>query len=147
MGVFEIDKTKLSAGCKIVLNYTAVEGDTDVAATQGFNIGLKTGDKWNSPAVLDVYGKKGGSVEIEVNDAAFAKIGAEDKVYMHVSTATAGFKGTFTYTSITVGEDSLVSAPPKPVSYVESRHETVGAYSKSVIAGRYRFFKIQHLPN
>lgn len=36
MGVFEIDKTKLSAGCKIVLNYTAVEGDTDVAATQGF---------------------------------------------------------------------------------------------------------------
>ena len=47
MGVFEIDKTKLSAGCKIVLNYTAVEGDTDVAATQGFNIGLKTGDQWN----------------------------------------------------------------------------------------------------
>ena len=43
-------KTKLSAGCKIVLNYTAVEGDTDVAATQGFNIGLKTGDQWNSPA-------------------------------------------------------------------------------------------------
>lgn len=120
MGVFEVDKTKLSAGCKIVLNYKAVEGDTDVTATQGFNIGLKTGDKWNSPAVLDAYGKKGGSVEIEVKDAAFAKIGAEDKVYMHVSTATAGFKGTFTYNSITVGEDSLVSAPPKPVSYVES---------------------------
>ena len=120
MGVFEVDKTKLSAGCKIVLNYKAVEGDTDVTATQGFNIGLKTGDKWDSPAVLDAYGKKGGSVEIEVKDAAFAKIGAEDKVYMHVSTATAGFKGTFTYTSITVGEHSLVSAPPKPVSYVES---------------------------
>ena len=120
MGVFEIDKTKLSAGCKIVLNYTAVEGDTDVAATQGFNIGLKTGDQWNSPAVLDAYGKTGGSVEIEVNDAAFAKIGAEDKVYMHVSTATAGFKGTFTYKSIMVGDDSLVNTLPKAVSYVES---------------------------
>ena len=120
MGVFEIDKTKLSAGCKIVLNYKAVEGDTDVTATQGFNIALKTGDKWNSKGILDVYGKKGGSVEIEVNDAAFAKIGTEDKVYMHVSTATAGFKGTFTYSSIKVGEDSLVSTLPKPVSYVES---------------------------
>ena len=109
-------KTKLSAGCKIVLNYTAVEGDTDVAATQGFNIGLKTGDQWNSPAVLDAYGKTGGSVEIEVNDAAFAKIGAEDKVYMHVSTATAGFKGTFTYKSIMVGDDSLVNTLPT-VSY------------------------------
>ena len=120
MGVFEIDKTKLSAGCKIVLNYTAVEGDTDVAATQGFNIGLKTGDKWNSPVILDAYGKTGGSVEIEVNEAAFAKIGAEDKVYMHVSTGTAGFKGTFTYKSIMVGDDSLVSTLPNPVSYVES---------------------------
>ena len=120
MGIFEIDKTKLSAGCKIVLNYTAVEGDTDVADTQGFNIGLKTGVKWNSPAILDAYGKKGGNVEIEVNEEALAKIGEGDKVYMHVSTATAGFKGTFTYKSIMVGDDNLVSALPNPVSYVES---------------------------
>ena len=120
MGVFEIDKIKLSAGCKIVLNYTAVEGDKDVTATQGFNIGLKTGDKWNSPVVLNAYGKTGGSVVIDVNEEAFAKIGEEDKVYMHVSTATAGFKGTFTYKSIMVGDDSLVSTLPNPVSYVES---------------------------
>ena len=57
---------------------------------------------------------------IDVNEEAFAKIGEEDKVYMHVSTATAGFKGTFTYKSIMVGDDSLVSTLPNPVSYVES---------------------------
>ena len=39
---------------------------------------------------------------------------------MHVSTATAGFKGTFTYKSIMVGDDSLVNTLPKAVSYVES---------------------------
>lgn len=49
-----------------------------------------------------------------------AKIGADDKVYVHVSTATAGFKGTFTYLSVTAGEDSLVSELPQAVSYVES---------------------------
>lgn len=48
------------------------------------------------------------------------KIGADDKVYVHVGTGTAGFKGTFTYLSVTAGEDSLVSELPKAVSYVES---------------------------
>ena len=119
MGIFEIDKEKLSSGCKIVLNYTAVEGDKDVAATQGFNVGLKTGVKWNSTAIADAYGKTGGSIEITIDEAAYAKIGKDDTVYMHVGTATAGFKGTFTYTSVKVGEKSVVTTLPSPVSYVE----------------------------
>ena len=119
MGIFEIDKEKLLPGCKIVLNYTAVEGDKDVAATQGFNVGLKTGVKWDSTAIVDAYGKTGGSIEITIDEAAFAKIGEDDTVYMHVGTATAGFKGTFTYTSVKVGEKSVVTTLPSPVSYVE----------------------------
>ena len=119
MGIFEIDKEKLFPGCKIVLNYTAVEGDKDVAATQGFNVGLKTGVKWDSTAIVDAYGKTGGSIEITIDEAAFAKIGKDDTVYMHVGTATAGFKGTFTYTSVKVGEKSVVTTLPSPVSYVE----------------------------
>ena len=48
------------------------------------------------------------------------KIGADDKVYVHVSTATAGFNGTFTYLWVKAGDDSLVSELPQAVSYVES---------------------------
>lgn len=48
------------------------------------------------------------------------KIGENDKVYVHVGTATAGFKGTFTYQSVTAGGNSLVSELPQAVSYVES---------------------------
>ena len=121
MGIFEIDKSKLSKeGTTISIKYTAMEGDTDVKDTQGFNIGLKTGVKWNSPAIKDDYGKTGGEVNLTLTAADMAKIGADDKVYVHVGTATAGFKGTFTYQSVTAGGDSLVSELPQAVSYVES---------------------------
>ena len=120
MGVFEIDKAKISAGSTIVLTYTAMEGDTDVKDSQGFNVGLKTGDKWNSPAILDKYGNTSGTISIPITAEHLAKVGAEDKIYMHVGTASAGFKGTFTYTSIKVGEESLVTELPSSVSYVES---------------------------
>lgn len=121
MGIFEIDKSKLSKeGTTISIKYTAMEGDTDVKDTQGFNIGLKTGVKWDSPAIKDDYGKTGGEVNLTLTAADMAKIGAGDKVYVHVSTATAGFKGTFTYLSVTAGDDSLVSKLPQAVSYVES---------------------------
>ncbi|MDD5995239.1 MAG: hypothetical protein PUC49_10370, partial [Clostridiales bacterium] len=120
MGVFEIDKAKISAGSTIVLTYTAMEGGTDVKDSQGFNVGLKTGDEWNSPAILDEYGCKGGTISIPITADHLAKVGAEDKIYMHVSTSTDGFKGTFTYTSIKVGEDSLVEVLPDSKSYVES---------------------------
>lgn len=141
MGIFEIDKTKLSAGCKIVLNYTAVEGETDVKNTQGFNIGLKTGDKWNSPAILDAYGKTGGNIEIEISEAAFAKIGSDDKVYMHVSTGTAGFKGTFTYESILVNGESVVTELPKSVSYVESGMSQYAPTAKVYLPSDFDFTK------
>lgn len=121
MGIFEIDKSKLSKdGTTISIKYTAMEGDTDVKDTQGFNIGLKTGDKWDSPAIKDYYGKTGGEVNLTLTADDMKKIGADDKVYVHVGTGTAGFKGTFTYLSVTAGEDSLVSELPKAVSYVES---------------------------
>ena len=120
MGIFEIDKSKLSEGTTILIKYTAMEGDTDVKDTQGFNIGLKTGDKWNSPAIHDYWGKTGGEANLTLTAADMEKIGADDKVYVHVGTATAGFKGTFTYLSVTAGEDSLVSELPQAVSYVES---------------------------
>lgn len=120
MGIFEIDKSKLSEGTTISIKYTAMEGDADVKDTQGFNIGLKTGVKWDSPAIKDYYGKTGGEVNLTLTADDMKKIGADDKVYVHVGTATAGFKGTFTYLSVTAGEDSLVSELPKAVSYVES---------------------------
>lgn len=121
MGIFEIDKSKLSKeGTTISIKYIAMEGDTDVKDTQRFNIGLKTGDKWNSPAIKDYYGKTGGEVNLTLTADDMKKIGADDKVYVHVGTGTAGFKGTFTYLSVTAGEDSLVSELPKAVSYVES---------------------------
>lgn len=121
MGIFEIDKSKLSKeGTTISIKYTAMEGDTDVKDTQRFNIGLKTGDKWNSPAIKDYYGKTGGEVNLTLTADDMKKIGADDKVYVHVGTGTAGFKGTFTYLSVTAGDDSLVSELPKAVSYVES---------------------------
>lgn len=120
MGIFEIDKSKLSEGTTISIKYTAMEGDNDVKDTQGFNIGLKTGDKYNSPAIHDYWVKTGGEANLELTADDMAKIGAGDKVYVHVSTATVGFKGTFTYLSVTAGEDSLVSELPKAVSYVES---------------------------
>ena len=120
MGIFEIDKSKLSEGTIISIKYTAMEGDTDVKDTQGFNIGLKTGDKWDSPAIHDYYGKKGGEVNLTLTADDMAKIGEDDKVYVHVGTATAGFKGTFTYLSVMTGDDSLVSELPQAVSYVES---------------------------
>ena len=120
MGIFEIDKSKLSEGTTISIKYTAMEGDTDVKDTQRFNIGLKTGDKWNSPAIKDYYGKTGGEVNLTLTADDMKKIGADDKVYVHVGTGTAGFKGTFTYLSVTAGDDSLVSELPKAVSYVES---------------------------
>lgn len=120
MGVFEIDKSKLSEGTTISIKYTAMEGDTDVKDTQGFNIGLKTGDKWNSPTINNYWGRTGGEANLTLTADDMAKIGADDKVYVHVSTATAGFKGTFTYLSVTAGEDSLVSELPQAVSYVES---------------------------
>ena len=120
MGVFEIDKSKLSEGTTISIKYTAMEGDTDVKDTQGFNIGLKTGDKWNSPTINNYWGRTGGEANLTLTAADMEKIGADDKVYVHVSTATAGFKGTFTYLSVTAGEDSLVSELPQAVSYVES---------------------------
>lgn len=36
------------------------------------------------------------------------------------ATGSAGFKGKFTYLSVTAGDDSLVSELPQAVSYVES---------------------------
>lgn len=120
MGIFEIDKSKLSEGTTISIKYTAMEGDTDVKDTQGFNIGLKTGDKWNSPTINNYWGKTGGEANLTLTADDMKKIGADDKVYVHVGTATAGFKGTFTYLSVTAGEDSLVSELPQAVSYVES---------------------------
>lgn len=120
MGIFEIDKSKLSEGTTISIKYTAMEGDTDVKDTQGFNIELKTGDKWDSPTISNYWGKTGGEVNLTLTAADMEKINAGDKVYVHVSTGTAGFKGTFTYLSVTAGEDSLVSELPKAVSYVES---------------------------
>lgn len=121
MGIFEIDKSKLSKdGTTISIKYTAMEGDTDVKNTQGFNIGLKTGDKWNSPAIKNFLGQKGGEVNLTLSADDMAKIGEGDKVYVHVGTETAGFKGTFTYQSVKAGEDDLVSELPQAVSYVES---------------------------
>lgn len=120
MGIFEIDKSKLSEGTTISIKYTAMEGDNDVKDTQGFNIGLKTGDKWNSPAIHDYWGRTGGEAKLTLTADDMKKIGADDKVYVHVGTATAGFKGTFTYLSVTAGDDSLVSKLPQAVSYVES---------------------------
>lgn len=120
MGIFEIDKSKLSEGKTISIKYTAMEGDTDVKDTQGFNIGLKTGDKWNSPTIHDYWGKTGGEANLTLTAADMEKIGADDKVYVHVSTATAGFNGTFTYLWVKAGDDSLVSELPQAVSYVES---------------------------
>ena len=121
MGIFEIDKSKLSKdGTTISIKYTAMEGDTDVKNTQGFNIGLKTGDKWNSPAIKNFWGQKGGEVNLTLSADDMAKIGEGDKVYVHVGTETAGFKGTFTYQSVKAGEDDLVSELPQAVSYVES---------------------------
>lgn len=120
MGIFEIDKSKLSEGTTISIKYTAMEGDTDVKDTQGFNIGLKTGDKWDSPTINNYWGKTGGEANLTLTADDMKKIGADDKVYVHVGTATAGFKGTFTYLSVTAGEDSLVSELPQAVSYVES---------------------------
>ena len=120
MGIFEIDKSKLSEGTTISKKYTAMEGDNDVKDTQGFNIGLKTGDKYNSPAIHDYWVRTGGEAKLTLTADDMKKIGADDKVYVHVGTATAGFKGTFTYLSVTAGEDSLVSELPKAVSYVES---------------------------
>ena len=120
MGIFEIDKSKLSEGTTISIKYTAMEGDTDVKGTQGFNIGLKTGDKWNSPTINNYWGRTGGEANLTLTADDMKKIGADDKVYVHVGTATAGFKGTFTYLSVTAGEDSLVSELPQAVSYVES---------------------------
>lgn len=120
MGIFEIDKSKLSDRTTISIKYTAMEGETDVKDTQGFNIGLKTGDKWNSPTINNYWGQKGGVANLTLTADDIKKIGADDKVYVHVGTATAGFKGTFTYLSVTAGEDSLVSELPQAVSYVES---------------------------
>lgn len=121
MGIFEIDKSKLSKdGTTISIKYTAMEGDTDVKNTQGFNIGLKTGDKWNSPAIKNFWGQKGGEANLTLSADDMAKIGEGDKVYVHVGTETAGFKGTFTYQSVKAGEDDLVSELPQAVSYVES---------------------------
>lgn len=120
MGIFEIDKSKLSDGTTISIKYTAMEGETDVKDTQGFNIGLKTGDKWNSPTINNYWGRTGGVANLTLTADDMAKIGADDKVYVHVGTATAGFKGTFTYLSVKAGEDDLVSKLPQAVSYVES---------------------------
>lgn len=120
MGIFEIDKSKLSEGTTISIKYTAMEGDTDVKDTQGFNIGLKTGDKWNSPTINNYWGRTGGEAKLTLTADDMKKIGADDKVYVHVGTATAGFKGTFTYLSVKAGEDDLVSELPQAVSYVES---------------------------
>lgn len=120
MGIFEIDKSKLSEGTTISIKYTAMEGDTDVKDTQGFNIGLKTGDKYNSPTINNYWGRTGGEAKLTLTADDMKKIGADDKVYVHVGTATAGFKGTFTYLSVKAGEDDLVSELPQAVSYVES---------------------------
>ena len=119
VGVFEIDKTSLTKDSTITLTYEAKEGDTDVADSQKFNVGLKTGDKWNSPAVCDEYGKAGGKIEISMDSTKMEKINAGEKLYMHVSTATAGFKGTFTYTSVKAGTESLVKELPSAYTYVE----------------------------
>ena len=121
MGIFEINKSKLSSkGTTISINYTAMDGDVDVKGTQGFNIVLKTGDNYLSPTIKNFWGVTGGKANLKLEAADMAKIGKDDKVYVHVSTATAGFKGTFTYLSVTAGEDSLVSELPQAVSYVES---------------------------
>lgn len=109
-----------SAAVVVTATGSAAGLDLEEGDTQRFNIGLKTGDKWNSPAIKDYYGKTGGEVNLTLTADDMKKIGADDKVYVHVGTGTAGFKGTFTYLSVTAGEDSLVSELPKAVSYVES---------------------------
>ena len=130
VGVFEIDKTSLTKDSTITLTYEAKEGDTDVADSQKFNVGLKTGDKWNSPAVCDVYDQSGGKIEISMDSTKMEKINAGEKLYMHVSTATAGFKGTFTYTSVKAGTESLVKELPSAYTYVENGLNQYAATAK-----------------
>lgn len=73
VGIFEIDKTSLTKDSTITLTYEAKEGDTDVAGSQKFNVGLKTGDKWNSPAILDAYGKAGYNGSVTITKIIFEK--------------------------------------------------------------------------
>lgn len=97
MGIFEIDKSKLSKeGTTISIKYTAMEGDTDVKDTQRFNIGLKTGDKWNSPAIKDYYGKTGGEVNLS---NVKQKEGTEP--FVVINAGKAGYAGSVTITKIT----------------------------------------------
>ena len=119
VGIFEIDKSKLTEGSKVVLTYSAVEGEKDVTDTQLFNVALKNGVKWDSEAVCDLFNQKGGKIEIEITADCLTKISNGEKLYMHVATSTAGFKGTFTYTSIKVGNDDLVFPLPESKTYVE----------------------------
>ena len=58
------------------------------------------------------------------------KINAGEKLYMHVSTATAGFKGTFTYTSVKAGTESLVKELPSAYTYVENGLNQYAATAK-----------------
>lgn len=121
VGIFAIDKTQLSAAAPIILTWTAENGEgTDVKDTQGLNIGLKTGNVWNSPAIKDVYGRTGGSTEIALTEDEIANVGEEDTVYMHVSLSTAGFDGTIRITGVTVGEKSIVETLPDDYTYVEN---------------------------
>lgn len=97
MGIFEIDKSKLSKeGTTISIKYTAMEGDTDVKDTQRFNIGLKTGDKYNSPAIKDYYGKTGGEVNLS---NVKQKEGTEP--FVVINAGKAGYAGSVTITKIT----------------------------------------------
>lgn len=121
VGIFAIDKTKLSADVPITLTWTAENSKgVDVKDSQGLNIGLKTGNMWNSPAIKDVYGRTGGSTEVALTAEEIAKAGEEDTVYMHVSLSTAGFDGTVRITGVMAGEESIVETLPDAYTYVEN---------------------------
>lgn len=141
MGIFPVDKTKLTEGSTLVMNYTALSGEDDVKDTLKVNVGLKTGNVWNSPAILDTYGKTGGSISIAITADHLAKIGEDDDVYVHVSLGEAGFAGTFTITSVTVGEDSVADTLPDAYTYVESGLPQYAATAKVVLPTDFSYDK------
>lgn len=122
VGIFAVDKSKLTTENPIVLNWTATNAKgEDVKGSQGLNIALKNGDQWNSGAIADWYGRTGGTTSCAPTADQIAKIDAEGTVYMHVSLSTAGFDGTCTLTDVTVnGEAINTAALPDPYTYVEA---------------------------
>ncbi len=93
------------------------EGDTDVVDSQKFNVGLKTEINGIHRQFV-MYGGK-----IEIMDAQKWREIAE--------------KGTFTYTSVKAGAESLVKELPSAYTYVESGLNQYAATAKSKSAGRH----------